>query len=122
MKLEKNTMRIFFSVISVLAVGILVGYHLNDSSVFVEGALYNASGEATTSNATTSNATTANATNSNATNSNATNSNATNSNASDANARITDNIMYLYQFNLATKTATLGDRIDITLDVIQEQP
>lgn len=116
MKLEKNTMRIFFSVISVLAVGILVGYHLNDSSVFVEGALYNASGEATTSNATTANATTANATNSNATNSNATNSNATNSNASDANARITDNIMYLYQFNLATKTATLGDRIDITLD------
>ena len=58
MKIEKNNTRIVLSVISVLAFGILVGYSLGGNSVFMEGALYNAAGEATTPNATTPNATT----------------------------------------------------------------
>ena len=115
MKIEKNTARIVLSVISVMAFGILVGYGLSGNSAFIEGAIYNASGEATAPNATTANATTPNATTPNATNPNATTSNATNPNASDANASITDNIMFLYQLDLSTKTATLGDRIDIVL-------
>lgn len=105
MKFEKNNVRIVLSVISVLALGILVGYSLNGNNSFIEGALYNAAGEATTPNATTANATTPNATT----------PNATTPNASDANASIRDNIMYLYQLDLSVRTATAGDTINVTL-------
>lgn len=115
MKFEKNNVRIVLSVISVIALGILVGYSLNGNNSFIEGALYNAAGEATTPNATTANATTPNATTPNATTPNATTPNATTPNASDSNASIKDNIMYLYQLDLSVKTATAGDAINITL-------
>ena len=115
MKIEKNNTRIVLSVISVLAFGILVGYSLGGNSVFMEGALYNAAGEATTPNATTPNATTPNATTPNATTPNATTPNATTPNASDANASSKDNILYLYQLDLSVRTATAGDTINITL-------
>ena len=114
MKIEKNNTRIVLSVISVLAFGILVVYSLGGNSVFMEGALYNAAGEATTPNATTPNATTPNATTPNATT-----PNATTPNASDANASSKDNILYLYQLDLSVRTATAGDTINITLGTMK---
>ena len=115
-KFENNVLKIILGGIALFAVGLFVGYQLNNHSITsLQGFLFNAAGYATDGNATNSNATDSNATDSNATDANATSSNATNSNATDANASATNNIIYLEKFTLKSTTAKKGDKIYLEL-------
>ena len=138
---KKKVTELIVSGIAIFAFGIFVGYQLKYGAISsIQGYLFNAASEsnnqtatssnatssnatssnatssnATSSNATSSNATSSNATSSNATSSNATSSNATSSNATSSNANITDNIIYLLQFDLANTEVEQGEKINVTL-------
>ncbi len=102
--------------IVIFALGIFIGNQITyGTHTSLQGYLYNAPGVASNSNASNSNASSSNASSSNASSSNASSSNASSANASSANASITDNIIYLQDFDLYNKTANVGDKVEVLI-------
>ena len=115
-KFKSKVIKLAISGVAIFSIGIFVGYQLNYGMLSsIQGYLFNAVGEASSSNASNSNASNSNASNSNASNSNASNSNASNANASSSNASKTDNIIYLQKFALGSTSARQGDKVNVTI-------
>lgn len=111
---KTRVLKIILSGIAIFTFGIFIGYQLDNSSITsIQGFLFNAIGDATDSNVNI-NATDMNATSSNI---NATDTNATSSNinATSGNAQITDNVLYLRNFELGTSNAQNDDKVNVTL-------
>lgn len=114
--MEKKYVKLIICGVLIFVVGIIAGYQLNSGKFSsLEGFLFNAAGDATSSNATSTNATSANATSANATTSNATSTNATSTNATSSNAKSTDNIIFLDSLELTSSNVEVGNRVDIKL-------
>ena len=110
-KFKNNVIKLSLGGIAILVIGIFLGYQLNYSALSsIQGYLLSSADEASDSNASDSNASDANASDSNASD-----SNASDANASDSNASSTDNIIYLRNFALGSKSAKPGDKVNVTI-------
>ncbi len=127
---RKKVIKLAISGVMIFSLGVFIGYKLDTGAITsIQGYLFNAVSEATSSNATSANATNSNATSANATSTNATSANATSTNATSTNATSsnatsanavssTDNIIYLSNFSLEKTIAKVGDSVGVRISTI----